>query len=75
MKQANLGERAEQYAHWLEQRVAWSTISNYLSALIQCTLFVISAAEEDVPSATAYDSLCNLRRQSDKLANEAGFVL
>ena len=66
----DIGEKAEAYLEWLQSKdLAWSSMANYLSSLIQCSLFAAAMlADGDFPE---HQQLCNLRRQCEKHANEA----
>ena len=67
----NFGETAQQYAEWLQTReLRYSTISNYINALIQVAPFACTLVDSDDISIPAHEQLCNLRRQCDKQANE-----
>lgn len=67
-REANIGAVVEKYARWLEgKNLAWSTVANYLSALINGAAF--ATAEMEMPPS-ALDELANLRCQADKLARE-----
>lgn len=64
----DLGARVQQYAEWLknDRELKWSSISNYLAALIQSVLFALTTTTD--ASAEVYDQICNLRRQAEKQA-------
>ena len=65
----DIGAKAQAYAEWLQSKeLQWSSISNYLSALIQCAVYACTLVDGDVPE---HSELCNLRRQCDKYANES----
>jgi hypothetical protein len=67
LRRADLGQRVQAYTMSLQGReLRWSSITNYLSGIIQCLVFAHSTLEQ--APAHSYDSVCNLRRQSEKLA-------
>ena len=56
----DIGLTVERYAQWLEsQELAWSSITNYLSALVAAAQFATIEMESPPP----LDQLANLRRQ------------
>ena len=68
LKSAEVGRTVEAYAQWLEGRgLAWSSITNYLSGLINAAQFACCELEE-VPDLS---QLSNLRSQAEKMAREA----
>ena len=67
LRRADLGQRVQAYTVSLQGReLRWSSITNYLSGIIQCIVFAHSTLEQ--APAHSYESVCNLRRQSEKLA-------
>ena len=68
LQSADVGRTVEAYAQWLEGRqLAWSSMTNYLSGLINAAQFACCELEE-VPDLS---QLANLRSQTDKMAREA----
>ena len=63
-----VGRTVEAYAQWLEGRkLQWSSITNYLSGIINAAQFAVSELE-CVPDLA---QLGNLRSQAEKMAREA----
>ena len=57
----------EEYAKWLEaKQLKWSSIANYLAALVSAATFATVEMETPPP----LDQLANLRRQAEKMARE-----
>ena len=68
LQSAEVGKTVEAYAQWLEARqLAWSSITNYLSGLINAAQYACCELEEP-PDLS---QLGNLRSQTSKMAEEA----
>ena len=62
-----VGVIVEDYAKWLEaKQLKWSSIANYLAALVSAATFATVEMETPPP----LDQLANLRRQAEKMARE-----
>ena len=62
-----VGVIVEKYAQWLEaKQLKWSSIANYLAALVSAATFATVEMETPPP----LDQLANLRRQAEKMARE-----
>ena len=68
LRSDEVGKTVEAYAQWLEGRqLAWSSITNYLSGIINAAQFACCELEE-MPDLS---QLGNLRSQTAKMAEEA----
>ena len=68
LQSTDIGKTVEAYTQWLETRqLAWSSITNYLSGLINAARYACCELEE-VPDLS---QLSNLRSQTEKMAKEA----